>query len=143
MRVLICGGRDFNDMESLAKTMDDLHSRSPISVVISGKAAGADTLGERWAACNKIPVEAFPANWSLYGRSAGPIRNKQMLNEGKPDLVVAFPGGTGTKDMVTRARGAGVPVVEIPRRPENTPSKLQRTYFAQRLPGFANEAPGE
>jgi hypothetical protein len=52
---------------------------------------------------NYVPVIEFPANWKVYGRAAGPIRNMKMLLEGKPDLVVAFPGGIGTADMVKKA----------------------------------------
>jgi acyl-CoA synthetase (NDP forming) len=59
-------------------------------------------------------VTSFPANWKKHGKSAGPIRNQLMLDVGKPDLVIAFPGGSGTADMIRRARKAGVPVKEIP-----------------------------
>ncbi len=52
-----------------------------------------------------------PAEWSKYGRRAGPIRNKQMLDVGKPHLVVAFPGGAGTANMVKQAKAAGVPII--------------------------------
>lgn len=51
----------------------------------------------------------FPRS-ATNGKAAGPIRNQRMLDEGKPDLVVAFPGGRGTADMVRRAKAAGVPV---------------------------------
>lgn len=62
---------------------------------------------------NCIPCLNYPANWSKYKKKAGPIRNQQMLDEGKPDLVVAFSGGTGTADMVHRAKVANVKVIEI------------------------------
>ena len=61
-----------------------------------------------WA---RIPVKEYPADWQKHGRAAGPIRNQQMLDEGKPDLVVAFDGGRGTADMIARAEKAGVRVV--------------------------------
>lgn len=60
-----------------------------------------------------VPVIVYHADWNAHGRSAGPIRNAKMLAEGKPDLVVAFPGGKGTAHMVGIARKAGVPVVEM------------------------------
>ena len=47
-------------------------------------------------------------DWKKYGKKAGPLRNQQMLEEGKPDLVVAFPGGNGTADMVRRAKKANI-----------------------------------
>jgi len=59
-----------------------------------------------------IPVIPFPPEWKRYGPKAGPIRNKQMLDEGRPDLVVAFPGGNGTNDMVKKAKAAGIEVIE-------------------------------
>ena len=67
-----------------------------------------------------IPVERFPADWSEYGKAAGAIRNQQMLDEGTPDLVVAFPGGNGTLDMVRRSQRAGIKVL---RTKERTPAR--------------------
>lgn len=85
-----------------------------IDVLIEGEAPGADTLSREYADRCKIPVEPYPAKWRLHGRKkAGPIRNGQMLVEGKPDLVVAFPGGTGTANMMRQARAAGVEVKDI------------------------------
>lgn len=81
--------------------------------VIHGAARGADTLAHEWAAHHEIPVDVYPADWQAHGRAAGPIRNARMLEEGKPDVVVAFKGGRGTADMVRRARASGVPVVEV------------------------------
>jgi hypothetical protein len=54
----------------------------------------------------------FYADWDKHGRAAGPIRNQQMLDEGKPDLVVAFllPQGSGTLDMIRRTEKAGIEV---------------------------------
>lgn len=82
-------------------------------------ARGADSLAVQWARGYKITVEAYPARWSVYGKKAGYIRNKEMLDEGKPDLVVAFPGGKGTSMMIELARKAGVRVIEID-SPSNT-----------------------
>jgi hypothetical protein len=70
-------------------------------------------LAGKWAAYNGIPIAEFPAQWDLHGKRAGYLRNKQMLEEGQPDLVVAFPGGRGTADMVRQSREAGVPVIEV------------------------------
>ena len=68
----------------------------------------------RWAAERNVFQRVFFAKWALIGRGAGPLRNQQMLREGKPDLVLAFPGGKGTAHMVRIARKAGVPVQEVP-----------------------------
>jgi len=80
-------------------------------MIISGCARGADTLGIEWAEAKGVEVARFPADWKTHGRAAGPIRNQQMLEEGKPDLVVAFPGARGTADMIRRARAAGVELI--------------------------------
>lgn len=80
------------------------------TAVIHGAYRGADTLADEWARDHKIKPEPFPADWTRLRGRAGPIRNAKMLAEGKPDLVVAFPGGKGTADMVKKARAAGVPV---------------------------------
>ena len=85
----------------------------PSTVIIHGAAKGADSLASEWAALNEVKEEVFPADWKTHGRAAGPIRNQQMLDEGKPDLVIAFPGGRGTADMVKRARKAGIEVMEV------------------------------
>lgn len=74
-------------------------------------------MASEWAAKRhgEVIERPFPADWVTLGKAAGPIRNQQMLDEAKPDWVVAFPGGNGTADMVRRARKAGVKIVEVPR----------------------------
>lgn len=109
MKVLVCGGRDFDDVDLMYGVLDALD----INHVVSGHARGADQMAEMWADQRGIPLSIFPAEWEVHGRRAGPIRNQQMLDEGKPDLVIAFPGGRGTADMVARAKKAGVMVREI------------------------------
>jgi len=114
MRLLVCGGRNYTDAKALNTRLDALvKERGRVSVLIHGAARGADSLAAAWAAENGIPVLAFPADWNTYGKSAGAIRNSQMLTEGQPDLVVAFPGGAGTANMVRQARDARVRVLLI------------------------------
>lgn len=113
MIVLVCGGRNFVDYDLLAGYLDGLHRCRPITKIIHGAARGADSLAGRWAQELGIASRAFPADWKAHGRGAGPIRNQQMLDEGRPESVVAFPGGRGTADMVRRAKAAGLPVYEI------------------------------
>jgi hypothetical protein len=86
-------------------------------VVIAGGARGADTLAVEWAKEREVMVEVYMAEWDQFGRKAGPIRNQRMLDEGKPDLVVAFPGGRGTAGMIALAEKAGVEVAQIDNRP--------------------------
>lgn len=113
VRVLVCGGRDYNDRNRVFVNLYALHETVPISCIIEGGARGADHLASRWSYENDIPTVRFFADWIAHGRRAGPIRNQQMLDEGRPDLVVAFPGGRGTADMVRRATKAGVEVIQI------------------------------
>lgn len=115
-RVLVCGGRDFHDYGLLCRAMDRAVERWGISVLIHGAARGADSLADQWAKKCGIPVEVYPADWETYKRAAGMIRNRQMLIDGRPDLVIAFPGGTGTAGMIRIATEAGVPVYQIRRR---------------------------
>lgn len=109
MRVLVCGGRDWDDWESVYRELD---KRSP-TMVINGGAMGADQNARMWARDKNVPCVTLEADWTRLGRRAGPIRNQAMLDELRPDLVLAFPGGRGTADMVRRARKAGVEVVEV------------------------------
>lgn len=111
---LICGGRDFNDKEMFDAAMSDLiRLRGMPSHIIHGNAAGADALANKWAVRKACSVTQYPADWSLFGLSAGPRRNQEMIDKAKPHLVVAFPGGVGTSDMIKRARDAGIDVAEI------------------------------
>ena len=108
-RILVCGGRDFNDEARLASVLNGY----AVAEIIQGGARGADRLAFEWAANNLVPTRTFPAAWDLHGKAAGPIRNHQMLREGKPDLVIAFPGGRGTAHMVSIAKAAGITVIEV------------------------------
>jgi hypothetical protein len=110
-RILVTGSRNWVDEEKIyAALMQAL----PVSLLIEGEARGADTIAKRAAQRLGIRVLPFRADWRRYGRSAGPIRNQLMLDEGKPDLVLAFhedlARSKGTKDMISRARAAGVEV---------------------------------
>jgi len=114
MRVLVCGGRDYTGHDDLFTELDRLHcEEGPISVIIHGDQLGADTYAKWWATERGVPHAPFKAEWGRYGKSAGPVRNRRMIVEGKPDLVVAFKGGKGTADMVRQAMRAAIPVQEI------------------------------
>jgi hypothetical protein len=113
MRVLITGGKRFENWSLLVEALDRLHEEGGITTLIHGAAKGADTLAGEWARTRGVEVISCPADWKRYGRAAGPIRNKQMLVEHKPNLVVAFQGSTGTANMVSIAEKAGVEVIRI------------------------------
>ena len=110
MRVLVCGGRHFNDTKFVHSTLDRLHKQFLFEVLIEGDADGADRLSGLWADRMGIEHLKFPADWITHGRRAGMLRNKQMLDEGYPQMVVVFPGGKGTANMTKLANEAGVPV---------------------------------
>jgi hypothetical protein len=109
MRVLVCGGRDYKD----GTYVWDVLKQHTITYLITGGARGVDTFAELYAMAHDISIRVYMAQWDKYGNAAGPIRNKQMLDEGKPDLVIAFPGGKGTANMVKLAKEARVKVIEI------------------------------
>lgn len=113
MKVLVCGGRMFDQPKVIGRALAAIHLETPIELIVTGGANGADRLAENWAEHNRIALCVFPANWRFDGRAAGPLRNARMVAFAKPDLVVAFPGGRGTYDMIARARAAGVEVREV------------------------------
>ncbi len=127
MRVLVCGGRMYGEQyldeasdaravkerDALRAFLSDFHSKTPISVLIHGVSKGADFWADNWAKAYGVKVAPFKADWRTHGKGAGPIRNKRMLEEGRPDIVVAFPGGRGTLDMCGRARAIGLRVLEV------------------------------
>ncbi len=107
----MCGGRDFHDVAHLERALDALHHERQFGILTHGGARGADLLSGVWAMKNLLPVCVFPANWEHMGNAAGPLRNKAMLDWSRPDLVVAFPGGRGTADMVNKAMAAKIEIV--------------------------------
>lgn len=106
--VLVCGGRDYWDAKVITATLE--RHKEDIKTLIHGNARGADSIADNWARSRGVKIIPFPAKWKERGRAAGSIRNTQMLEEGKPDLVIAFPGGRGTENMVNQAIAAGIPV---------------------------------
>jgi hypothetical protein len=121
MRVLVCGSRDFSNARLLDAVvrgyLTSIATTRESHVIIHGAARGADTLAGECADRIGVRVESYPADWDRYGKRAGYVRNQQMLDEGKPDLVVAFYSGEhkskGTEMMVKIASQAGVECWEI------------------------------
>jgi len=107
MRVIVCGGRVFNDSAKLNQVLNALHFEHGITEVIAGGAAGADTLAVRWAEGKGIPATVIMADWARYGKRAGWLRNNKMADE-NPDAVIAFPGGRGTAMMIEIANSRGI-----------------------------------
>lgn len=110
MRVLVCGSREWTDERAVRRFLAFLTDRD---TVIHGAARGADMLADKVARGKRCDVEAFPADWEAYGKKAGYLRNAEMLEEGRPDIVVAFGRGKGTDMMVDLAEKAGKTVYRI------------------------------
>lgn len=138
INLLVCGDRRFADIALVRRTLDEIHKDYCIELLISGGAGkrmrrltdpnnmksephwvveyGADLLAEEWAQYHRIPHWIFrvkESDWAEHGGAAGPMRNARMLAEAKPDYVLAFPGGTGTADMVGKAERADIPVIKL------------------------------
>jgi len=129
-RAIVCGDRYWNDKVSVYAALDQfVLDRGPITVVIEGEASGVDRFARQWAEDHGIRVIPCPADWSdlkvpgavirhnRYGRkynaAAGPMRNQRMLKDHAPDIVIAFPGHSGTAGMVLLAEENGVEVFEV------------------------------
>lgn len=116
MRILVCGSRTWDQPHLIEGALFDALRESPQPkhpfTIIQGMAKGADLQARKIAVKNSWPVEDYPADWQRYGRAAGFIRNQQMLDEGKPDLVLAFWDGKskGTLHMIDAAKKAGIKV---------------------------------
>ena len=113
MRVVVTGGRDYCETERTFAALDAVHERTPITVLIEGEARGLDVRAKAWAVRRGVPYEAYPADWETLGKAAGGIRNQQMIDQGKPDYGVVFPGGRGTADMRGRLIEVGIPFEKV------------------------------
>lgn len=113
IRLLVTGSQKYPDRQRVIDKLDKLRESYVIDVLAHGSAKGVDHLAGLWARDNDIPVQTWPAKWKLYNTRAGPIRNRLMLKEFEPDLVVAFWDGIspGTKDMISIAHRAGIEVI--------------------------------
>ena len=107
MRVIICGDRKWTDKEKMEQVIFELFIKYDELIIIQGEAQGADLMAKSIAINRNFEHEDYKAQWHYYGRSAGPIRNKLMITEGKPNLVIAFhnniENSKGTKDMIRQA----------------------------------------
>ncbi len=116
MRVLVCGSRSRStklDKFGVWNHLDTVHrDLSPIEVIIQGDCYGPDIFAKEWAIDRKIAHLDFPADWKTHDKSAGFKRNVQMLDEGKPTLVLAFWDGQsrGTKHTIDEAKKRGIEV---------------------------------
>ncbi len=111
--VAFCGGRRYKDFDAVDREMAALHAEfARRLVVVEGGAPGADSCARRSAEQRGIPVIEVPANWAKHGKAAG-IRRNAVMESLPLQRLVAFPGGTGTADMVRRCRAKGIEVNEV------------------------------
>lgn len=107
MIVGVTGGRDYTDLDHVYEVIAELN---PIPELIAhGDARGLDLMVKFVCKELNISTKEFPANWKIYNKASGPIRNQEMIDFGL-DLLLVFPGGKGTKDMTNRAIKAKIPV---------------------------------
>lgn len=115
--VLVCGGRNYYDELWLRFALDTISHRINLVEVVEGGARGADELAGAWADLHGKLRTTIPADWAQYGKRAGPIRNRKMLEYlqacGNAHMVIAFPGGSGTANMVAQAEQAGIKILRV------------------------------
>lgn len=132
MNVIVCGGRSFANYPAVEKYLDMLHAIFRFDLVIHGDnkghqgKPGADQLADRWATSRHVDVKKFWAEWDKYGKSAGPIRNRIMIILGKPHVVIAFPGGKGTRNMMLQAGDHGIKVIDLSK--EDVRARVEAEY---------------
>lgn len=117
MRLLISGGRDYDDTDEVDRVLTiawrRAAKRSQTLLVIQGGAAGADTLAHDWSLSHGLPCITMDAPWGFFEKKAGPIRNSWMLDFAMPTHFYAFPGGSGTADMTKKAKRAGLKLLKV------------------------------
>lgn len=111
-RIIVTGGRDFADRELVYATLDAVRARFGEIILSHGDGRGCDQLCDDWARSRGVMTERYPADWDRYGRSAGPRRSAEMIRAGGA-LLVAFPGGRGTRGAISMAERAGIPVQRV------------------------------
>ena len=114
MKIIIAGGRDINDYEIVKTTIEDSPFNKQITEVISGGCRGIDMLGQKWAEDNNIPFRIFFPDWDIHGKSAGPIRNENMIKKGNADgLIIIWDGKSiGSKNMKKLAQKYNIKIYE-------------------------------
>jgi hypothetical protein len=130
MRAIVAGGRHEFDGPWVWAELDRIDAERRIDVVIEGgqrewrydpairarrMVGGVDYHASTWGEAHQRPVVRVKADWDRFGKGAGPIRNRIMLERHAPDVLIAFPGGTGTADITRRARHRGIEVITVTR----------------------------
>ena len=114
MRVLICGGRHFDDDGLIKSELSKLHETIPIDVLIHGGLPTIGTSAENWARRNGVHLVRYPANFSL-GKQGDVLRDRFMLEDGRADMLLVFPGGRRTAELRNHARRTDLQIFEVAR----------------------------
>lgn len=134
MKLLVCGGRDYKNRKQAYRVLDKIHQRYPITLLIHGAQKtwcnplekkqlkvdfyGADSIAGEWAKKRGVKQKPVPAEWNKYGKAAGFKRNSEMASM-NPDKCLAFPGGDGTKMMISILEKKGIKVWKVKKREDN------------------------
>lgn len=121
--VIVCGGRNYKNKENVYSILDTVNENIKNNKeffqnntelkIINGGANGADLLSKLWAKDREVQLEVFLADWNAYGKFAGPLRNKLMFESSKPEIIIAFNGGKGTKNMIELALDDGYALEDL------------------------------
>jgi len=112
MRIGVTGGRDYADKRKVHDALSLLWAKHPGFTLVVGDAKGTDQFAREWAAKNNVNLEVHYADWDYYGRSAGPIRNRKMADSNL-ELLLAFPGGSGTNNMVSLCKERHIKIHKV------------------------------
>ena len=113
MKIVVTGGRGYEDFDMVARVLDSL---DPDEVYVGDCPTGVDAITLQWCQVSKVKRQRFKARWTEFGRAAGPRRNREMLNAAVEDevkILVAFPGGKGTKDCTYAATRLDMIVLRV------------------------------
>jgi hypothetical protein len=113
MKLAVVGSRNFNDYDLLKSKLDIIHKKRPITLIVSGRAKGADSLSERWSKENNIETLIFIPEWDKYGKRAGFLRNEDIIKNS--DAVVAFWDqiSKGTQHSISLAKKYNKPCLIV------------------------------
>lgn len=134
MRIIVTGGRHSRERELVFSWLSDFYCELKESgddlIVVQGGATGVDKFAREWCQQYGVEFKNYPYPREL-GRAGGPIRNRRMVGNEKPDRVVAFPGGAGTASMTRIARELGIEVIEV--KSDGTTTEIPKLFTTKEL----------
>jgi len=114
MKILVCGGRTYGDQAKVFDVLDAVDRRRPIKAIIQAGENGAEAIAREWAESRHVKLRTYTVRDKIVcGEACWASKNQRMLDATRPTLVVAFPGARRTADLVSRARAAGLTILEV------------------------------